>query len=748
MPRTLQIIWYDQITFRDQETHMLYQGETLSLRWLEDGIAELLFDAPGSVNKLDTKTVASLGEAIGVLEQQTTLRGVLLSSAKPAFIVGADITEFLSLFDAPTEKLSQWLAFANSIFNRLEDLPVPTIAAIDGYALGGGCECVLATDLRVATPAARIGLPETRLGIMPGFGGSVRLPRLLGADAALEIIAAGKDVDGASALKLGLVDAVVSSDKLHQAAVTMLKEAIKQGDWQARRAPKLAPLRLSPIEAAMSFTIAKSVVMQTAGKHYPAPITAVNTIEAAASLGRDDALKLENAAFVPLAQSDEARALVGIFLNDQYVKGLAKQQASASSTPEQAAVLGAGIMGGGISYQSAWKGVPVKMKDIQPQALALGMSEASKLLNKQLERGKIDGGKLASTIAMIQPTLDYAGFERADIVVEAVVENPQVKAKVLAETEQHLRADAVLASNTSTIPISQLAQALQRPENFCGMHFFNPVPRMPLVEVVRGEKSSDATIGKVVAWASKMGKTPIVVNDCPGFFVNRVLFPYFAAFSLLLRDGADFRQIDKVMEKQFGWPMGPAWLLDVVGIDTAHHAQRVMAEGFPTRMKKDYRDAIDVLFEAGRYGQKNGKGFYRWEEDRKGKAKKVADVEVDTLLNHVCEAKRVFSDEEILNRMMIPMLNEVVRCLEENIIASPAEADMALVYGLGFPPFRGGALRYLDTLGNSNVVDQARRYSTLGPLYELPALLLQKAHQHESWYPAAQPIDEAALQSA
>lgn len=727
---------------------MLYQGANLSLRWLDDGIAELVFDGPGSVNKLDTKTVASLGEAIAVLEQQPTLRGLVLSSAKPAFIVGADITEFLSLFNAPTEKLSQWLTFANSIFNRLEDLPVPTIAAIDGYALGGGCECILATDLRVATPAARIGLPETKLGIMPGFGGSVRLPRLLGADSALEIIAAGKDVDGLSALKLGLVDAVVESDKLRQAAITMVKEAAVNNSWRQRRAPKLAPLKLSPIEAAMSFTIAKSMVMQTAGKHYPAPLTAVKTIEAAAALDRNDALKLETAAFVPLAQSDEARALVGIFLNDQYVKALAKKRSSESGAPSQAAVLGAGIMGGGISYQSAWKGVPVKMKDINPQALTLGMNEASKLLNKLLDRGKIDGGKLASVIATIQPTLDYSGFEQADIVVEAVVENPLVKAKVLAETELHLRQDAILASNTSTIPISQLAQALQRPENFCGMHFFNPVPRMPLVEVVRGEKTSEATIGKVVAWASKMGKTPIVVNDCPGFFVNRVLFPYFAAFSLLLRDGADFRHIDKVMEKQFGWPMGPAWLLDVVGIDTAHHAQSVMADGFPQRMKKNYRDAIDALFDANRYGQKNGKGFWHWEEDKKGKLKKVADAEVDTLLQEVCQPKREFTDEEILNRMMLPMLNEVVRCLEEQIVASPAEADMALVYGLGFPPFRGGALRYLDTLGNSNVVDQAKRYTSLGALYELPALLLQKAHQHESWYPAAKPIDEAALQSA
>ncbi len=565
---------------------MLYQGANLTLHQLDDGIVELVFDAPGSVNKLDTQTVASLGDAVTVLEKHAGMRGVLLRSAKPAFIVGADITEFLALFDAPTEKLSQWLTFANSIFNRLEDLPVPTISAIEGYALGGGCECVLATDLRVATPTARLGLPETKLGIMPGFGGSVRLPRLLGADSAMEIIAAGKDVDGVEALKLGLVDAVVSNDKLRDAALTMLKAAAHDGSWRARRAPKLAPLKLSPVEAAMSFTIAKGMVMQTAGKHYPAPVTAVKTIEAAAALGRDDALKLETAAFVPLAQSDVARALVGIFLNDQYIKSLAKKRSSESGTPRQAAVLGAGIMGGGISYQSAWKGVPVKMKDINPQALTLGMNEASKLLNKQLERGKIDGNKLASVIATIQPTLDYAGFDQADIVVEAVVENPKIKASVLAETETHMRADAILASNTSTIPISHLAQALQRPENFCGMHFFNPVPRMPLVEVIRGEKTSEATLGKVVAWASKMGKTPVVVNDCPGFFVNRVLFPYFAAFGMLLRDGADFRQIDKVMEKQFGWPMGPSWLLDVVGIDTAHHAQSVMADGFPERMKK------------------------------------------------------------------------------------------------------------------------------------------------------------------
>lgn len=728
---------------------MLYQGETLSLDWLEDGIAELVFDAPGSVNKLDTQTVASLGDALTVLEQQPQLRGLLLSSRKSAFIVGADITEFLSLFAAPAEKLTQWLAFANGIFNRLEDLPVPTVSAISGYALGGGCECVLATDFRIATPDTRIGLPETKLGIMPGFGGSVRLPRLLGADSALEIIAAGKDIDAAQALKLGLVDAVVAAEKLHAAALSVLKEAVagKQA-WRERRQPKLEPLKLSKIEAAMSFSTAKALVMQTAGKHYPAPITAVKTIEAAAGMGRDAALQLETAAFVPLARSNEARALVGIFLNDQAVKAKAKKLTRDVETPKQAAVLGAGIMGGGIAYQSAWKGVPVMMKDISEKSLALGMGEAAKLLNKQLARGKIDGMKLASVISTIQPTLHYAGFDRVDVVVEAVVENPRIKAAVLAETESHIRPDTILASNTSTIPISQLAKALTRPENFCGMHFFNPVPRMPLVEVIRGNKTADATIAKVVAWASKMGKTPIVVNDCPGFFVNRVLFPYFAGFSLLLRDGADFHQIDRVMEKQFGWPMGPSWLLDVVGIDTAHHAQSVMADGFPQRMKKDYRDAIDVLFDAKRYGQKNQQGFWRWETGSKGKAKKVGDSETDRLLQSVCQPKRVFSDEEIIARMMIPMINEVVRCLEEGVIASPAEADMALVYGLGFPPFHGGAFRYLDTLGSDTFVAGAEPFAELGALYQVPEALRDKAAQRASWYPQATPLADATLKTA
>ncbi len=408
--------------------------------------------------------------------------------------------------------------------------------------------------------------------------------------------------------------------------------------------------------------------------------------------------------------------------------------------PKQAAVLGAGIMGGGIAYQSAWKGVPVVMKDINDKSLTLGMTEAAKLLNKQLERGKIDGLKLAGVISTIHPTLDYAGFDRVDVVVEAVVENPKVKKAVLAETEQKVRPDTVLASNTSTIPISELANALERPENFCGMHFFNPVHRMPLVEIIRGEKSSDETIAKVVACGrARWARRRLWSTTAPASSSTVCCSPISPVSASCCATARVSAKIDKVMEKQFGWPMGPAYLLDVVGIDTAHHAQAVMAAGFPQRMQKDYRDAIDALFDANRFGQKNGLGFWRYKEDSKGKPKKEEDVVVDDLLAKVSQPKRDFSEEEIIARMMIPMVNEVVRCLEEGIIATPAEADMALVYGLGFPPFHGGAFRWLDTLGSAKYLDMAQQYQHLGPLYEVPEGLRNKARHNEPYYPPVEP---------
>lgn len=715
---------------------MIYQANTLQVKELQDGIAELRFCSKESVNKLDLATLESLNHALDALKAHQGLKGLILTSDKESFIVGADITEFLGLFAKPAQELDQWLQFANSIFNKLEDLPVPTLAALTGHALGGGCECVLATDFRIGDATTSIGLPETKLGIMPGFGGCVRLPRVIGADNAMEVITQGKACRAEEALKIGLLDAIVDSDKLLESALKTITSAINETvDWKMRRQQKMSALTLSKLEAMMSFTMAKGLVAQHAGPHYPAPITAVIAIEEAARCSRDEALTIERQHFVKLAHSEAAKSLVGLFLNDQYIKALAKKAAkSANKETGRAAVLGAGIMGGGIAYQSAVKGVPVLMKDIAQSSLNLGMTEASKLLNKQLERGKIDGFKMASVLASITPSLHYAGIEQADVIVEAVVENPKIKAAVLSEVEANVGEDAVITSNTSTIPINLLAKSLKRPENFCGMHFFNPVHRMPLVEIIRGEHTSDETINRVVAYAAKMGKSPIVVNDCPGFFVNRVLFPYFGGFSLLLRDGADFTQIDKVMERKFGWPMGPAYLLDVVGIDTAHHAQAVMAQGFPERMGKQGRDAIDALFDANKYGQKNGSGFYQYTLDKKGKPKKTFSEEVLTVLNVECGDKRTFDDQTIIERMMIPMINEVALCLEEKIIASPQEADMALVYGLGFPPFRGGVFRYLDSLGLQNYVAMASQYQALGAMYHVPQLLLDMAEKGETFY--------------
>ncbi|MGC9461252.1 fatty acid oxidation complex subunit alpha FadB [Vibrio genomosp. F10] len=719
---------------------MIYQANTLQVKKHENGIAELSFCAPKSVNKLDLSTLESLDKALDAIKAQSDVKGLILTSDKDTFIVGADITEFLGLFAKTDQELDQWLRFANDIFSKLEDLPFPTLSALKGHTLGGGCECVLATDFRIGDKTTSIGLPETKLGIMPGFGGCVRLPRVIGADSAMEIITQGKACRADEALKIGLLDAIVESDSLTQSAInTVLLAANEEIDWKKRRKQKTSALSLSKLEAMMSFTMAKGLVAQKAGPHYPAPMTAVVAIEKAARSDRNDALDIERQLFIKLAKSEEAKSLVGLFLNDQYIKSLAKQAGkSANKATERAAVIGAGIMGGGIAYQSALKGVPVMMKDIAQASLDLGMNEASKLLNKRLSRGRLDGFKMAGILSSITPSLHYAGIEQSDVIVEAVVENPAVKAAVLSEVEKHVSEDAVLTSNTSTIPINLLAKSLQRPENFCGMHFFNPVHRMPLVEIIRGEHTSEETINRVVAYAAKMGKSPIVVNDCPGFFVNRVLFPYFGGFSMLLRDGADFTKIDKVMERKFGWPMGPAYLLDVVGLDTAHHAQAVMAQGFPERMGKEGRDAIDALYVAEKYGQKNGSGFYTYSVDKRGRPKKTFSEDILPILADVCQQPTDFDDETIIQRVMIPMINEVVLCLEEGIIASPQEADMALVYGLGFPPFRGGVFRYLDSVGINNFVEMAKGYQQLGAMYQVPQSLIDMAEKGERFYDAQQ----------
>ena len=717
---------------------MIYSGSCLTVDRLNNAndIAELVFDAQGSVNKFDRQTVEELDQATQAIAATDGLKAVIVRSAKSTFIVGADITEFTGLFSMPDEEVLAWVGKTSQVFDRFEDLAIPTICAVNGFALGGGCEMTLACDLRVADTTASIGLPEVKLGLMPGFGGTVRLPRVIGSDNALEWMTTGRDRKAAKALAEGAVDAVVAPEKLIEAAISMANDAASgKIDWQARKAQKKAPLKLNKNEATMSFSTAAAMVAAQAGKHYPAPHMMVETVSKAAAMDRDGALKLENQGFVKLSKTDAAKAQIGIFMADQLVKSKGKKQAkTATKQVKQNAVLGAGIMGGGIAYQGAVKGIPTVMKDINQEALDLGLKEASGILMKGMKRGKVDGKKMASTLASITPTLEYNAIKNADMVIEAVVENPKVKSIVLKETEQYVADDAIICSNTSTISINQLAESVDKPERFCGMHFFNPVHKMPLVEIIRGEKTSDETIAAVVATTMRMGKTPIVVNDCPGFLVNRVLFPYFAGFSRLVLDGADFTAVDKVMEKKFGWPMGPAYLLDVVGMDTADHAAGVMSDGIPERMQKIDNDPVTVLFGEKRLGQKNGKGFYDYGVDKRGRPTKTASETAFSLLAPHVADKQEFSAEEIIARTMVPMANEAIRCLEEGIVGSAAEADMALLYGLGFPPFRGGIFRYIETMGLQNFVDLADKYADLGPIYQVSDGVREMARSGKSYF--------------
>ncbi len=700
----------------------MFNGSAVSLTMLEGGIAELNFDLQGeSVNKFNALTVKEFGEAVTLLDDAEDVNGLLVTSSKPVFIVGADISEFVPLFaSGDLDKVQEVLAINNEFMNTLEDLDFPSCAAINGYAMGGGLEITLACDFRVMSSVAKVGLPETKLGIIPGWGGTVRLPRIAGADTAIDWIASGKEQRADVALKAGVVDGVVAPEELREAALAVLQDAIDGNlDYESRRDQKSEPLKLTETEAMMAFETSKAFVAGKAGPNYPAPIEAISCMQAAARKYRDDALKIEAESFAKMAGTSAAEALVGLFISDQIIAKVAKGwEKKADKKVERAAVLGAGIMGGGIAYQSSYKGTPIKMKDINQEGLDLGLSEANKLLSKQVNRGRMKVEKMGEVLANIDPTLSYDNFDDIDIVVEAVVENPKVKHIVLAEVENEVSEDTIIASNTSTISISYLAEALKRPENFCGMHFFNPVHAMPLVEVIRGEKTSDTAIARTVAYANAMGKKAIVVNDCPGFLVNRVLFPYFAGFMGLLKDGADFQQVDKVMER-FGWPMGPAYLMDVIGIDTGHHAEAVMAEGFPDRMTKDFKTAGDVMYENDRYGQKNGKGFYVYEMDKRGKPKKVVDEQTYELLADVTGERREFDADEIIARMMVPMATELARCLDEKVVASPAEADMALIYGVGFPPFRGGIFRWIDNTGIDNFVAMADKFKDIGKLYEV-----------------------------
>ncbi len=715
---------------------MLYQGQSIDVLPLDEGFVELRFDRKNeSVNKFDKRTVNELRDAVAAIAKHPGLRGVLVSSAKDFFIVGADIAEFVPLFKESPEVIAADVADSNLAFIALEDLPVPSVVAINGFALGGGLELALACTYRVMSTAAKIGLPEITLGLFPGFGGTVRLPRIASAEVAIDWIGTAKQNTAASALELGVVDAVTEPDALRDTALDLLRKAVANpADWQARAERKRQPLPADATHLETLFAAALAKAGSRGPKHQPAAYNAIEIMAKAAKLDRAGALTLESDGFGIIGKTQAANSLVRTFLNEQAIKKAAKKAATGAQPIKQGAVLGAGIMGGGISYATAQRGMPVLMKDIAQPQLDLGMNEAKKLLAKQVKNGRMKQEKADGILASIKPQLDYAGFDTTDVVVEAVVENLKVKHVVLSELEGVVRNDTVIASNTSSLRIDDIAVALKRPENFVGMHFFNPVPVMPLVEVIKGSKTSPAALATAVAYAQAMGKSPIVVKDCPGFLVNRLLTAYMRGFLQLVEDGADFIKVDAAMEA-FGWPMGPAYLEDVVGIDTGSHVNDIISAGYPERMPAFANDALRVMKDVKRYGQKNGIGFYRYEADPNGKPRKLPADDSHALLAPLQKnGPREFSAAEIVERMMIPMVIEAAIALEEGVAGSPAEVDMALLMGLGFPAYAGGPCQYADWLGLADVVRIADSHIALGKQFAVTPRMRDMAAKGASFY--------------
>jgi 3-hydroxyacyl-CoA dehydrogenase/enoyl-CoA hydratase/3-hydroxybutyryl-CoA epimerase/enoyl-CoA isomerase len=716
---------------------MIYSGEALSITKTDNGVAHLVFDRKsGSVNKFDRLTVDELKAALDKLDAAPKVTGLIVSSAKKAFLVGADITEFTAMFSRPDDKVAENLRHNGDNFRRLESLVYPVVVAIDGFALGGGLEFCLACDIRIASESARIGLPETGLGILPGWGGTTRLPRIAGVQTALEWITSAGQYDARAALDAGVVNFIVPTEELMSKAAAVLADC-QSGvlDYQAARAKKETSAAETVAESKAIGEEWSANVASKFGVHYPAPGLALKSVLQGLNKSLDEALEIERQCFVAACKTDQAKALVGNFLSDQYLMNCAKERAGNVAAPAAlAGVLGAGIMGGGIAYQSALTGTPAIMKDIVQDGLDLGMREAASLLSRLVKKGRMTEDKKAAVLASITPALEYGDdFKKVDVLVEAVVENIKVKHKVLTDVETRISPSAIICSNTSTLPITELAEPLARPQQFCGMHFFNPVHAMLLVEIIRGAETSEETINRAVAYALSLKKKPIVVNDCPGFLVNRVLFAYFAGFLRLIHDGADYEAVDQAMEK-WGWPMGPAYLADVVGLDTMQHCDNVLAEAYARRFSRDFKSWYQVAIDHGGLGQKNGKGFYTYSVVE-GRRSKAVNDEVKTSITALAKPAKAFTEAEMVERIMVPMAIEMAYALEENIVASPEEADIALLYGVGFPRFRGGVARWMDAVGLQAFCDMADKYAgELGPLYEVTARQREMAANGETYY--------------
>lgn len=693
----------------------------------DSGIGEVLFDYEGhDVNLLSEEVLLEL-EA--VLEQVTNTNGlkilVFKSAKKGIFIAGADIKEIKGLHNRgeALDKVRQ----GRRILSFIAMLKVPTLAVIDGACLGGGFELALACDFRLATenPKTKIGLPEVSLGVMPGFGGTVRLRDLIGLQKALELILGSKQLNGKKAEHLGLVDACVPAGYLSFKEEQMIADILDEKQRRILLFKRHKPTFLERFTPSLILSMARKEVMKKTKGHYPAPLKVIKHYRHIHNMNHYEALEAETKAFADLALTKESKHLIELFFTSEILKHDAGIDTETQIKKiRRAAVFGGGTMGSGILWLFSKMDVPVRLKVRRIEQIGEALQIVNKNYMEIKKRRRLTQREIDLKIDRISADILFRGFEQSDIAVEAIVEEIDAKQALYATMEERFTQETIIATNTSSLSVTQLASKMKDPQRFVGMHFFNPVNRMPLVEVIRGEKTSDSTLATVIDLAKRAGKTPIVVGDCPGFLVNRLLIPYIIEAVHLFEEGESFEKIDKLL-LEFGMPMGPFRLVDEVGLDVGYKVAKILEKGYGSRMKSA-PVFEQVYHDLGLLGKKKGAGFYTY-------VKSVAKVNEKVL--SLVGKKRSFSDEEIIDRTLLVMVNEASRALEEGIVKNAQYLDMAMVMGTGFPPFRGGLLAYTDERGIKNIVVSLKNLANAyGERFVPSALLLEMAKNNTKFY--------------
>ncbi|HIE5386885.1 TPA: fatty acid oxidation complex subunit alpha FadJ [Enterobacter cancerogenus] len=694
-----------------------------------DNVAVITIDVPDEkMNTLKAEFGVQVRAMLKQIRENKAIRGLVFISAKPDnFIAGADIN---MIARAQSAQEAEDLAHqGQQVMAEINALSIPVVAAINGACLGGGLELALACHGRICTDDAKtvLGLPEVQLGLLPGSGGTQRLPRLVGVSTALEMILTGKQLRARQALKVGLVDEVVPHSILLDAAV----ERALQGRQARRHLPVRERILAGPLGRAVLFsTVGKKTEQKTKG-NYPAAKRILDVIETGLAQGSSSGYAAEAKAFGELAMTPQSQALRNIFFASTDVKKDPGSDAEPAPL-HSVGVLGGGLMGGGIAFVTASKGkLPVRIKDINPKGINHALQYSWQNLDQKVKRRHIKPSERDKTLGMITGTTDYSGFAHRDLVIEAVFEDLALKQQMVADVEAHCAPHTIFASNTSSLPIGDIAANAARPQNVIGLHFFSPVEKMPLVEVIPHAATSPQTVATVVKLAKKQGKTPIVVADKAGFYVNRILAPYINEAMRLLTEGEKIEHVDDALVK-FGFPVGPIQLLDEVGIDTGTKIIPVLEAAYGDRFSPP-ANIVSAILKDDRKGRKNGRGFYLY--GAKGrKSKKQVDPSVYGLISVTGQGK--LSAVQCAERCVMMMLNEAARCFDDQVVKNARDGDIGAVFGIGFPPFLGGPFRYMDTLGASEVVAILQRLAAqYGPRFTPCDELLQRAERGQTFWP-------------